>query len=377
MSIASYLKGVKQQFTGHISEIKQLTIVTGNQSSDMDSCVSAISYAFNSTKSVNATHDNSGPIIPLINIPPEDLHLRKDIVAALDGIGVTADDLVFVTQLKDLPKEIHLDLVLVDHNNPEGVYETSVVETYKPHVVGIIDHHADEGLYKDADPRIIEPCGSCSALVLTHFKDVITEKKLSEDDVKFLLSAILLDTSDMTALVEEADTKCYQRAQQWYPDLTDKKLKKYYKLLHKERTNIEGFTFRDIIRKDYKEYECNKLMTGISSAKGPFSKLVDLYGAETINTEINKWRVERKLDVATMMASYRDDNHVHRRELLFCGDPTTPLVAATVAALTDPLQLTPTAGVDLGKGIEVYEQGNDSASRKGVAPLLTNYLITI
>jgi hypothetical protein len=46
---------------------------------------------------------------------------------------------------------------VLDHNH----FKVDGIDADKVAVLGVVDHHVDEGLYKDAKPRIVEPCGSC------------------------------------------------------------------------------------------------------------------------------------------------------------------------------------------------------------------------
>ncbi|KAG1908883.1 uncharacterized protein F5891DRAFT_31463 [Suillus fuscotomentosus] len=63
-------------------------------------------------------------------------------------------------------------------------------------VVAVIDHHEDEGQYKDTsttNPRIVEPAGSCSSLV-TRLYQSSSNLSIPPEMSTLLLSAILIDT---------------------------------------------------------------------------------------------------------------------------------------------------------------------------------------
>lgn len=98
MSIKSYLTNLRQQLKSK-SLNSPLTVVTGNQSADMDSVVSALTFAYFSN-----LHSKQY-IIPLINIPRRDLKLRRDIVTLLDYYSITEDLLFFVEDFQNIVKE--------------------------------------------------------------------------------------------------------------------------------------------------------------------------------------------------------------------------------------------------------------------------------
>lgn len=85
-------------------------------------------------------------------------------------------------------KADQIAFVLVDHNNfrVEGFSRDSI------RVSGIIDHHVDEGLYRNAVPRVIEPCGSCTSLVIKHFKELWEKDQIEGESqlTKMAISAV-------------------------------------------------------------------------------------------------------------------------------------------------------------------------------------------
>ena len=131
----------------------------------MDSVVSALTFAyFTNLQSTDKF------IIPLINIPKDDLRLRKDIVKLLSYHSITEDLLYFVEDFEKLSQDSNKVLVnLVDHNNIQGDELHKAYDDGKIEIVGILDHHADEGEFLKADPRIIRTCGSNSSLVFNYF----------------------------------------------------------------------------------------------------------------------------------------------------------------------------------------------------------------
>jgi exopolyphosphatase len=87
-----------------------------------------------------------------------------------------------------MPSQVS-QVALVDHNVLRTTYTSP-----STNVVAVIDHHEDEGQYKDtANSRIVEPAGSCSSLVVRSyqsFSNLFIPPELST----LSLSAILIDT---------------------------------------------------------------------------------------------------------------------------------------------------------------------------------------
>ena len=183
MSLRIFLEQLK---TSHLPRVlgspSKLKIVYGNESADMDSVASAITYAY-----FNYVYDPTQLVIPIINIPRCDLPLRRDILFALDKISITEDLLYFNEDLNKFIQvhEAGIETVLVDHND---LPKLDGIRT----VVGVIDHHADLGLYKDASPRVIRPTGSCSSLVFNYWIGLIKGWVRMKDAIPLSMAALVI-----------------------------------------------------------------------------------------------------------------------------------------------------------------------------------------
>jgi exopolyphosphatase len=85
--------------------------VLGNVSADMDSVFGALALAY-CLSEVRSRQIRGIPILPLVNIPREDLPLRTEIVSTLKESGVNLDLLTFVSEVDIADK----GLILYDHN---------------------------------------------------------------------------------------------------------------------------------------------------------------------------------------------------------------------------------------------------------------------
>ncbi|GMM54670.1 exopolyphosphatase [Maudiozyma humilis] len=354
-------------------------IVCGNESADLDSVASAISYAY-----LSYIHNDSDPqpIIPVINIPREDLRLRRDIVHVLRDVNVSEDLLFFLEDMREWHgAQKTINAVLVDHN--EVVNEA---KKYVSKVVGVVDHHKDMKLYLDAQPRIIQVCGSCSSLVFKHFmEDVFSAGfKPSPDVVQLCLAAGLVDTTNFTHRVEQPDLDCREMYSTLIPDVS---MQTYTKTIKNAKNDISGFTARDLLRKDYKQFEFanergvhgGKLVMGISSIVKPMEWLYEEFnGLTRFKASCVAYREEKNIDILTIMTSFVDNGAFKRQITMIPSDSTKEIAQSILDNTAEYLKLERQDIRTLSNSAETldpaeyqeFEQCNIDASRKQVAPYL-------
>jgi len=239
---------------------KDITLVMGNPSADLDSFISAVvlSYFYNHGRRTGKNLSKSTTYVPILNLPAvrsSDLwRQRPEFAVALkaalgesiaedppkempgdvqgegvEKVGVLERVITIANVLDDDSSLLHgsftaspavpqsspptytkEDLILVDHNSPSipGLN----IETIKSrfNIVGCIDHHVDEGFVpNDADPRIVKTgIGSCTSLVVSHLREQGLWPEHSADPgtsdgliqiTKLALAPILIDTSNLKA----------------------------------------------------------------------------------------------------------------------------------------------------------------------------------
>ncbi|KAG6216145.1 hypothetical protein E4U50_006319 [Claviceps purpurea] len=359
---------------------KPLTFVVGNESADLDSLCSAVVYAFIRTNSAPyALH------IPLANLPRADLAMRTEMTAVLQHAALTPEQLLTLTELPD-PQQLqpHQDThwVLVDHNSP-----TSPVRELGGQITGCVDHHVDEAFVdENVQPRVIEPCGSCMSLIVDEcrpaWQELRKQMEAAEHDklIKLCLAPILLDTANMTATfkVRPKDTRAVEFLQQQMHDQTFD-ASQYHDQIHAVQEDISALCFRDILRKDYKEWQEGGLTLGISCVVRGFEFLLEKAGSneQVLLRELSSWAENRSLDVAAVMtASYPGGQF--RRQLLLWGLNARGIRAVKTfrERSTQHLKLSPWHDGLLDRGEErfAWVQLELAASRKQVAPLLREAL---
>eukprot|EP00240_Pyramimonas_obovata_P013833 CAMPEP_0118925280 /NCGR_PEP_ID=MMETSP1169-20130426/3195_1 /TAXON_ID=36882 /ORGANISM="Pyramimonas obovata, Strain CCMP722" /LENGTH=197 /DNA_ID=CAMNT_0006866531 /DNA_START=278 /DNA_END=868 /DNA_ORIENTATION=- len=164
-----------------------VTVVMGNEAADLDSCVSALTYAFLLDKEAEP---GSPPVVPMINIPRDDFSLRPDAVHLMAMAAIPEASLLFEEDvgLPALAEGARLaGLVLVDHNRVAAKQEGLL-----PRVVEILDHHVDERMYP-AEARVtISLVGSTCSLVAAAFRERCPGALASPTLRRLLKAGILL-----------------------------------------------------------------------------------------------------------------------------------------------------------------------------------------
>ncbi|KAI0031514.1 hypothetical protein K488DRAFT_37867, partial [Vararia minispora EC-137] len=409
-------------------QAKQWTVVMGNEAGDLDSVASAFAFAWYAS-----TH-LSQLTIPLLQTPREDLHLRAENLYALEHAGVKPDILLTGDEM---PAPTGESFALVDHNclaarfihissPPErDISSTSGRTPSSPlgvesKVTAIIDHHEDEGAHLDADPRIVEPAGSCSSLV-TRLLKAVPDISLPQELAFLLLSAIVIDTHALKdggkAIAVDHDAANWliplAGLESIFPSAFDQSkesgaaraLRELSDMLHSKKSDIEHLSPRDLLRRDYKEYTFTpswdpsySLHAGLATVpRGLKGWLADLRPRSSASASAsgraheNFWDAcvaymdLQKLDILGVLTTWRDDSRFggrgrHRREqawLVRSGSSGNDLQGRLWAGLEgcDKLRLKKKDGKRYtceleGFASRVYEQGDASATRKVTAPLL-------
>lgn len=192
---------------------KDLTIVLGNESCDLDSAVSSLVYAcflnwqYNQIKCKVCTKENrpntmkDDIFIPILNVNRTDYPLKTEVVYLFKKYGIFEKHLIFRDDhnLKNLMTQCKTKVVLVDHHTlaNDDEYLTEAVNE-------IIDHrplNKTQWSFKEDTRSTIEIVGSCTTLVAQRIKDL--SSLITEEDVFFssypvcsslLHATIILDT---------------------------------------------------------------------------------------------------------------------------------------------------------------------------------------
>jgi exopolyphosphatase len=210
-------------------------------------------------------------------------------------------------------------------------------------------------------------------------KDAEDSDAATENDklVRLAIGPIISDTINMTAeaKVRERDLKAVSFLEERMTfDRTA-----YFDEISAVKEDISDLSFRDIFRKDYKEWNGSGLKLGISCVVQNFDYLVSKAGAaEPMLDAFEDWVKERKLDVASIMTTSHPDGEFQRHLLVWgISDEGREAVDRFVADAGEKLKLETYKDGELdqhGHSRFAWRQHELAASRKQVAPLLREAL---
>jgi len=359
--LESFLKNAKNR----ISSTRKLCVVMGNEAADLDSMVSAVSYAWYKTETAKLADTACVPLIP---ISRQDFKLRTEAVYLFHEAGIEEALFIFTDDLNlhALHEKSALSLILVDHNKlGKGFAE------YGADVVEILDHHQDENLYPEVKYRVIEPVGSASTLVAEHIlRDLKT--KVDASIALLLAGTILLDTVNLDPNAGRLTKKDAVAVAELLP-IARKSQSELFDKLQYEKFNVANLSTSDILRKDYKGYVAGEIRYGMSSVL----LSLDAWKKKDSNlvAEFASYARSMNLTLLIVMNAYTKPKFT--RELALYS-PDSALLKKVIAAL---------AGTDLGltplappKGDDAdhyvwYAQANEAYSRKKLQPLVQNFLL--
>lgn len=427
MSVRTFLVTAKRSLQQAIKNQTPTSFIIGNESADLDSITCALVYGYIQSSKVESKR--TGKLyIPITNLSASDLSLRPELTALLQHADISPSELITLDDLSlggeeretspaFLPAE-KTDWTLVDHNSLQG----KLGDLYRHRIHAVIDHHEDENLiphHPDISPRIITKSASCSSLVTNYLRETwqdlgsmvsSTIGSAQEDGrlvddfayastwdaqvAKLALGPILIDSINMQAThkISEADTKAvrfleakihisYKYGKSYSRDI-------FFAELNDAKSNIAALSLRDILRKDYKQWQEGDLKLGISSVVQSIKYLRERK-EENLRDVVQKWASERSLNVFAIMTAHHhhhgeddnDDGGFRRELVLYAFDDKGKTAAERFfqkgggeLQLEDAADESSSSSDVSTPSKFVFErfwnQNNLEASRKRVGPLL-------
>ncbi|KAF1936351.1 DHH phosphoesterase [Clathrospora elynae] len=419
-SLRGFLTHAKDALRAAIDSSQKITLVIGNESADLDSMSCSILYAY--IRSMSPPKNAFSSIyVPITNLPAADIQLRPEYIAVFKHANIeskhliTLDDLPALSDIESELDPTNTKWILVDHNALQG----QLGKIYSKRVTGVIDHHDDEGkVPKDTgdEPRIIEQSGSCTSLIANYLRsswDVLSESAISSGAVhaqgdslsdneavvkrwdaevaQLGLASIIIDTArfhDKNKTTEH-DRKAVEYLEakiMLCPQLAaDFDRESFYKEITAAKRDIGRLELRDILRKDYKQWDEGGQKLGISSIVKPMEFLQKKAGEEAANEStdgdalmeaVERFAKERDLDIYSIMTTATFSGGEFGRELLLWAFNEGAVAVAKAFATNsrDELGLEDWQGssdiAEEGQWRKVWRQRHVQHSRKRVAPLL-------
>lgn len=390
---------------------------------DLDSIASSIAFAW--IQSV--VHKK--PTVPLIQVERADLKLREENLYALTlaGLSETQDDLLTLTELVDFKPFPSHTFALVDHNR---LGSTFTLDNPNAEVIAVVDHHEDEGLYPQANPRIISPSGSCTSHIAA-----LCPPELPAELATLLLTGILIDTDGLKpggkALDLDRNSALFLATKSTISNVIPpmsalspidhpnpnalydcQAIKDLTETLSTKKSDVSRLGALDLLRRDYKEATYTLswvpgkpiIKAGLSSV----SLRLKEWGSDgRLETDAITWMQRRGITVLGVLASFKDTKGnkftktgkgKHKREMAWIvleetelsSSSNGPTVPVSVLAdrlwkgleANDQLKVQQYKKFDMKKAgklpptskARAYKQRNAHASRKVIAPALKDIL---
>ncbi|XP_022188229.2 exopolyphosphatase PRUNE1 isoform X2 [Nilaparvata lugens] len=177
---------------------RPVTVVIGNESCDLDSAVSSITYAY--FLSLESPPDCA--VVPVINVLRKHYDVKTEVKYFLNHNNIEDNMLVFRDEidLNALHSANRLELVLVDHHVlPADMSALSAA------VTRVLDHRPRVDTCVTSSPHVqvdIRPVGSCVTLVGRHLdsKGLLSDRQVAT----LVYGTILLDTSNFSPITKKA-----------------------------------------------------------------------------------------------------------------------------------------------------------------------------
>eukprot|EP00933_Yihiella_yeosuensis_P073141 TRINITY_DN81727_c0_g1_i1.p1 TRINITY_DN81727_c0_g1~~TRINITY_DN81727_c0_g1_i1.p1 ORF type:complete len:406 (+),score=83.44 TRINITY_DN81727_c0_g1_i1:43-1260(+) len=268
-----------------------VTIVAGNEASDADSIIAAVTYGYLKHAlrgKEKGKHGRPRVFVPIVKCLRKHMMLRQETLAILDHAGVDYHDLLHMDDKAFRPlmnlvdtEDPSFHVILVDHNKADGLLKGKV----KGRVVEILDHHKDLEAYEakkevirfDGDNGVPMDMSACTVIGAEFLKSKTGRKLLEADDgavAAALVSVIIIDSKGLSQ-ASAHDLHVAKQLKTNIPDVGSKKHLQFKWLINKRENHHfwSSATLEENLLYDFKQFESEGFTCGISST---FLSLDDL-----------------------------------------------------------------------------------------------------
>ncbi|ROJ29326.1 Exopolyphosphatase PRUNE1 [Anabarilius grahami] len=361
----AYLRSCRDVIKACSKNSPGLHVVMGNEACDVDSMVSALTFAYFLSKSL----DRKRVPVPVLNIPRAEFPLRSDSTFLLRETGLSQDYLLFRDEvdLHSLHKNKQLTLTLVDHNvlpSADSELEDAVVE--------VIDHHLLQRPSSPSCPVTVETVGSCATLVT----ELIAQKApevLDQQVAQLLYGTIILDCVNMAPEAGKVTPKDSQYAiflEKRFPKLPPRGA--LFQSLQNAKFDVSGLSTEQMLLKDMKAASAGDLNLAVSVIYMTLEAFLQRRG---LQQDLCEFCHNHSYNLLVAMTISFNDNKEPFRQLAVYSSSTVyreEMSKALEKAKTPSLDLKPMSSPYLD--VKAYKQGNTLASRKKVMPIITDFL---
>ncbi len=215
--------------------------VVGHRSPDLDSVVSAISYA-----QLKNTMEKTNVYTPAVAG-----ELNQETEYVLEKFGFN--------QPEKLEKAQGLKLILVDHNE----FSQAVESAEEAEILEVLDHHKVNFTYGQPIPFEVKPWGATASIITQKFFDHSLE--INQNLAGLLLSAILVDT-----VITKSPTTTQKDAQiiEQLAQLAEvENWEEFGVEIFKVRSNVSDLDAEEIIKGDFKDFNFSAGKFGVGQVE--------------------------------------------------------------------------------------------------------------
>ncbi|KAI3359020.1 hypothetical protein L3Q82_015404 [Scortum barcoo] len=309
-------------------------------------------------------------VLPVLNVPRSQFHLRADVLLLLREAGNTTETLVFRDEvdLARLHGDRRLALTLVDHN-----VLPSTDSGLKGALVEIIDHHQLEGTTSFSGPVTMETVASCTTLVTERILSRAPEI-LDRQLALLLYGVMVVDSVNLSPRVGRGtvkDSQMVQLLQTQFPDLPHRGA--LHTSLHTAKFNLSGLSTEQILLKDMIVVAGGDVRVAVSIV---YMSLDLFLRRENLQPDLCDFCQSHQLDaVVAMTISFKDQSDEPVRQLAVYSSSSQyrQEISYTLLNTCGPAPcLSPVSSPY--EDILAYHQGNALASRRKLLPVLTHFL---
>ena len=272
-------------------------------------------------------------------------------------------------------------------------------------VTAIIDHHEDEMEFLEASPRVVRKCGSCSALVTTHFASFLAGSPMMPTELAdLLIYSLLIDTANMKPApkgkAEDVDRAAmstlhplssFADSNGFTASQSTLKMGKKFEQLSQAKTAVSFLSPFDLLRRDYKEFSTQSgWKVGAAQVVLPLreafirSSTEESLSSKHLNP-VEDWYQERKVDISLVLTTYAregDQSNRGRELLIFIPSGNSELQTLLFEKFPkESTELDLEAWPHLAEGMiletddrrfkaKAFKQRNVKATRKQVVPAI-------
>lgn len=329
--------------------------------------------------------------VPLLAIPRADIPLRPELSYVFEQVGIDVDDVCTLDDISTIDPA-RTGLFLVDHNVPRGtlaeIYDFQSHPERKELVEGIIDHHENEKHFDELQGNMkrydIQTSGSCSSLVTKWIMGYSSPNQASSaafngpqllranpaearDIAQLLLSAILIDTVNLTQNVTPNDPIACQFLVEFIPELN---LTTFYDRIQSVKLSVTGMSLQDLLRRDYKEYDTPLGKLGMSTVNRKISFLRSQF--PDFNRDYKKFVTDQGLNTHFTMTVSGQGDEFERGGMVLTENKNVIELFAKMGKEKYGIREIPEKFEDIKDGWTcwVYYQDDVFASRKQITPLI-------